>query len=145
MNQIGNASSSSKATLAGISTSNSSSSCFVESDTSAISVQVIEWLDNWRLIITPQENWFGDANINVRNLVSNQGVVASDASGAGTARRYLAATNYGGDKGIFAYGHTNARVSMSNLISNSGVVASDTTGVGQTREGCEGAGFSYSA
>ena len=61
----------STSTLIISSTSNSSSSCFVESDTSAISVQVIEWLDNWRLIITPQENWFGDANINVI-VISNQ-------------------------------------------------------------------------
>ena len=76
----------------------------------------------------------------VTNLVSNVGVVASDTAGVGTARREPAATQYGGDKAIFAFGDDStgsptARnvVSMSNLVSNAGVVASDTAGVGTAR------------
>ena len=39
------------------------------------------------------------------NLVNSSGVVAADVTGVGTARQYLgAATGYGGDKAIFAYG-----------------------------------------
>ena len=67
------------------------------------------------------------------NLVSNAGVVGSDVSGVGTARMGLAACEYGGNKGIFAYGY--GPVSMSNLVSSSGVVASDVTGVGSARQG----------
>ncbi len=72
-------------------------------------------------------------NSNTTNLVSNAGVVASDVSGVGTARRSLSACEYGGDKGIFGYGYTGSYVSMSNLVSNAGVVATDTTGVGTAR------------
>ena len=74
----------------------------------------------------------------VTNLVSNAGVVGTDVVGVGTARRYLAATQYGGDKGIFGYGDvypTSPReISITNLVSNTGVVASDqaaTTGTGR--------------
>ena len=70
---------------------------------------------------------------NITNLVSNTGVVATDTTGVGTARSQLAATGYGGDKGIFAYGYTSSPVNMSNLVSNTGVVATDTTGVGTGR------------
>ena len=38
------------------------------------------------------------------NLVSNIGVVATDVTGVGTARDFLAAASYGGDKAIFGYG-----------------------------------------
>ena len=69
------------------------------------------------------------------NLVSNSGVVATDVTGVGTARAYLGACEYGGDKGIFAYGHDGGFVSMSNLVNNSGVIASDVTGVGTARNG----------
>ena len=78
----------------------------------------------------------GDKNFwkkNISNLVSSSGVVASDTTGVGTARRGLAAARYGTDKGIFAYGLTGSRVSLSNLVSNTGVVASDVTGVGTAR------------
>jgi hypothetical protein len=40
----------------------------------------------------------------ITNLVSNLGVVGTDVTGVGTARNSLAATMYGGDKAIFAYG-----------------------------------------
>ena len=72
--------------------------------------------------------------LSITNLISNAGVVSSDVAGVGTVRRYLAATQYGGDKGIFGYGwDTPSRLSMTNLVSNTGVVSSDTTGVGTAR------------
>ena len=72
---------------------------------------------------------------------SNVGVVATDTSGVGTARWGPMATQYGYDKGIFAYGYTGGNVSMSNLVSTSGVIASDVTGVGTARRA--GAACSY--
>jgi hypothetical protein len=73
--------------------------------------------------------------INRINLVSNTGVVASDSTGAGTARSNLAAASYGGDKAIYGYGWNGyvGGYNMTNLVSNTGVVASDTTGVGTAR------------
>ena len=77
----------------------------------------------------------GSNRLSMTNLVNSSGVVASDVTGVGTARRQLAATGYGLDKAIFAYGDTaSSVVSMSNLVSNSGVVASDVTGVGSARQ-----------
>jgi len=75
---------------------------------------------------------FGDSGskVNMSNLVSSSGVVASDTTGVGTARALLAGTTYGTDKGIMAYGYTSGPTSMSNLINNLGVVATDVTGVG---------------
>jgi len=74
-------------------------------------------------------------NISVSNLVSNSGVIATDTTGVGSARRTLAACSYSADKdkGIFAYGYVSGVVSMSNLVSNAGVVATDVTGVGTAR------------
>ena len=69
---------------------------------------------------------------NLSNLVSSSGVVATDTTGVGTARESLAATSYGYDKGIFAYG--NGPTNIKNLVSSSGVVATDATGVGTARE-----------
>ena len=66
----------------------------------------------------------------VTNLVSNTGVVATDVAGVGTARSGIGACEYGGDKGIFGFGNSQA---MTNLVSNLGVVATDTAGVGTTR------------
>ena len=79
------------------------------------------------------------------NLVTNVGVVGSDVSGVGTARRELGATRYGKDKAIFAYGTTGSVTAVSNLVNSSGVVASDVSGVGTARWGAIGAGFSLSA
>jgi len=76
---------------------------------------------------------FGGSNVSMTNLVTNVGVVGTDVTGVGTARRYPGAVEYGGDKGIFAYGKTSASVSMSNLVSNAGVMATDVTGVGTAR------------
>jgi hypothetical protein len=69
----------------------------------------------------------------VSNLVNSSGVVATDVSGVGTARVSLAATEYGGDKGIFGYG--SGVTAATNLVSNTGVVGSDVTGVGTARQG----------
>jgi hypothetical protein len=80
--------------------------------------------------------------LNMTNLVSNTGVVASDTAGVGTGRFGLAAASYGGDKAIFGYGSTNAYYNMTNLVSNTGVVATDTAGVGTARSGLAAAGFS---
>ena len=70
------------------------------------------------------------------NLVSNEGVVATDTTGVGTARSQLAACEYGQGKGIFGYGDdgVTALVSMTNLVSTAGVVATDTSGVGTARK-----------
>ena len=78
---------------------------------------------------------------NITNLVSNTGVVASDTTGVGTARRSLAGAGYGGDKAIFGFGDTQNETNITNLVSNTGVVASDTTGVGQVRDKLAAAGY----
>ena len=80
-----------------------------------------------------------DAQVNMSNLVSASGVVASDTTGVGTARNRLAAAQYGGDKGIFGFGSSaSARVGLSNLVSSVGVIASDTAAVGTARSGLAG-------
>jgi hypothetical protein len=77
------------------------------------------------------------------NLVSNTGVVATDTSGVGTARGYLAAAGYGGTKAIFGYGNFGgSATSLTNLVSNTGVVATNTTGVGTARGALAAAGYS---
>jgi len=73
--------------------------------------------------------------VNMSNLVSNVGVVGSDVTGVGTARQALAACEYGGDKGIFAFG--SPYTSVSNLVTNAGVVGTDVTGVGTNRSSCK--------
>jgi len=84
-------------------------------------------------------------NQTTTNLISNTGVVASDTSGAGPARRELAAASYGGDKAIFGYGVTGGfsytQVNTINLVSNLGVVSSDTTNVGTARFQLAAAGY----
>jgi hypothetical protein len=76
---------------------------------------------------------YNGSNLSLTNLVNNSGVVATDTTGVGTARRALAAAGYGEDKAIFGYGTTGSDVSMTNLVSNSGVVSADVTGVGTSR------------
>jgi len=74
------------------------------------------------------------SKVNTRNLVNTSGVVASDASGAGTARNNLAATGYGGDKAIFAFGTAaSGNTAVSNLVSNTGVVGTDVSAVGDAK------------
>ena len=76
---------------------------------------------------------FGEngAKCAITNLVSNTGVIASDTTGVGTARRYQGATQYGGDKGIFGFGTPTTGVT--NLVSNVGVIATDVSAVGTAR------------
>jgi len=82
---------------------------------------------------------FGYGNIHTHtpsslsNLVSNVGVVATDVTGVGTARQYLTACSFGGDKGIFGYGLAVGITAVTNLVSNVGVIATDVTGVGTAR------------
>ena len=78
-------------------------------------------------------------NTGITNLVTNAGVVGSDVSAVGTARAYLAAAKYGGDKAIFAFGNDGGYDNTKNLVNSSGVVASDASGVGTAREQIKGA------
>ena len=81
---------------------------------------------------------------NISNLAGSNGVIAADVTGVGTSRFAIGASNYGGDKAIFAYGvSTNDYdvVSMSNLVTNVGVVGTDVTGVGTARYYPEGARY----
>ncbi len=69
--------------------------------------------------------------VGTTNLVSNIGVVGTDVTGVGTARKALAACEYAGNKGIFGFGWDGSATAVTNLVSNAGVVASDqaaTTG-----------------
>jgi|TARA_R110000822_G_scaffold12454_1_gene45092 hypothetical protein len=68
---------------------------------------------------------------NVKNLISNTGVVAATASGVGTSRLELSAVSFGSGNALFAFGTTASGVTnIKNLVSDAGVVASDSTGVG---------------
>jgi hypothetical protein len=77
----------------------------------------------------------------ITDRVSNTGAVVSEIAGVGTARSYVAAAGYGGDRAIFGYGRTTADLSMTNKVSNLGVVDLDTTGVGTARSGLASAGY----
>ena len=73
----------------------------------------------------------GGTKLNNRNLVNTNGVVASDATGAGTARTAIGGTNFGGDKAIFGFGTAaSGQVALSNLVNNTGVIASDQSASG---------------
>ena len=73
----------------------------------------------------------------ISNTISNTGVCSSDVGAVGTVRGDVAATEYGGDKGIF-FGGSEEPYSMKNLVNNSGVVASDSSTVGTARQGTRG-------
>ena len=49
---------------------------------------------------------YDGSSFSISNTVSNVGVISADVTGVGTARYYLAACEYGGDKAIFGYGST---------------------------------------
>ena len=85
----------------------------------------------------------GGPLMNTRNLVSNQGVVAADATGAGSNRSSPSGASYGSDKAIFCFGYLGSDniANVSNLVSNTGVVASDTAGVGTQRTSLSGNGY----
>ena len=76
-----------------------------------------------------QSNNDFSSNTNQINTISNTGVVSSDTTGVGTARRNTTYTRYGTDKGIFfSGGDSNLNVyQVYNLVSNTGVVATDTS------------------
>jgi hypothetical protein len=61
----------------------------------------------------------------------------------GTVRWGTAACEYGGDKGIFAYGFYMGFpfLNVSNLVSNTGVVSTDVTGVGTGRYALAACGY----
>ena len=86
-------------------------------------------------------NGAASGRVSITNLVSNTGVVASDTTGVGTSRYFIAAAGYGNDKAIFGYGNDGGNLSMTNLVSNTGVVATDTTGVGTARRELAAAGY----
>ena len=73
-------------------------------------------------------------SVNVTNHISNTGVVAADtASVVGVTYRDAAGgVDWGGDKGIFAYG-SDSLPHVSNLVNNVGITASDVAGVGTAR------------
>jgi hypothetical protein len=78
----------------------------------------------------------------VTNLVSTTGVVATDTTGVGTARNSLAASTYGGDKGVFAFGQVGSTIySIINLVSNTGVVSTDSSTTATVRLKLAGAGY----
>ena len=88
-------------------------------------------------------SYSGSGYTTITNLVSNQGVVATDTTGVGTGRSGLAAAGYGGDKAIFGYGYNGSTfTAVTNLVSNAGVVATDTTGVGTARNWLAAASYS---
>jgi hypothetical protein len=95
---------------------------------------------------------FGEINssgytpVNMTNLVTNTGVVATDQSAlTGTARYQLAAAGYGGDKAIFGFGqdfYPGTVFSITNLVDNLGVVVADQTALtGTARQGLAAAGY----
>jgi hypothetical protein len=78
----------------------------------------------------------------VVNLVSNTGVVSGDTPTVATARAWLAAAGYGGDKAIFGYGNSApSTFNITNLVSNTGVVAANSPGVGTARNQLAAAGY----
>jgi hypothetical protein len=83
---------------------------------------------------------FGDSvgftPVNIVNLISNIGVVATDVTTSPTnPRSYGAAASYGGDKAISGYGVTTygSSENVINKISNIGVLFEDMTTVGTAR------------
>jgi len=78
----------------------------------------------------------GSSTLSLTNIVSNTGVVGNNVTGVGTARQFLAASGYGGDKAIFGYGTTTSGgagiTTITNLVSNNGVVANDVTNASTT-------------
>ena len=85
-------------------------------------------------------NVSGDKNES--NKMNSSGVIATDTTGVGTARYSLAASTYGGDKGVFAFGiDSGGNKNESNKVSNVGTVATDTSGVGTARGQLAAAGF----
>ncbi len=101
---------------------------------------------------TYTNNYYSDSTSDTICLVSNLGIVASDTTGVGTARKDPAAAGYGGDKAIFGFGEATGGVyyiqtinNYTNLVSNTGVIASHTYGVGAARTSLSAASYSTTA
>jgi len=81
----------------------------------------------------------GFQRISISSLVNSSGVVSSDVTGVGVAKRFSAACEYGGDKGIYLFGDAASEdgglITSRNLVNNSGVIADDVSGAGTGREG----------
>ena len=97
-------------------------------------------------------NYYSDSTSDTICLVSNLGIVASDTTGVGTARKDPAAAGYGGDKAIFGFGEATGGVyyiqsynNFTNLVSNTGVIGSHTYGVGAARSSLAAASYSTTA
>jgi len=79
---------------------------------------------------------------NIRNLISNAGVIAADISGAGGVKTGAASAKYGSGLAIAAFGNNaDNNLATSNLINNVGVVGSDVGAVGTVRTSLAGTGF----
>jgi len=89
--------------------------------------------------------WTGSFGVrfSITNKVSNIGIVATDTSGVGTARSYLAAASYGYDKAIFGFGAIDSGyTNITNLVNNLGVVANDqAAATGTARSNLAAAGY----
>ena len=71
---------------------------------------------------------------NTKNLINNQGVVASDATGVGATKRDVTAAPYGVGLALFAFGSdSGTKLNTRNLVSSSGVISADSTGAGTVR------------
>jgi len=81
---------------------------------------------------------------NMSNIISTEGVVASDVTGVGTARGGGAGCRYNVGLGVAAYGTGVAPApyyNISNKVNISGVVATDTSGAGTARTGAGACGY----
>jgi hypothetical protein len=85
----------------------------------------------------------GYGYLNIQNLVSNTGVVATDTSGLSTRKLGTSGAGYGTDKAIMAFcqDYLGRIFNTQNLISNTGVIAADTIGVGTGRVYGAAAGY----
>ena len=116
---------------------------------SALASTTASWTATTSSLPSTQRAIFGygftTAAVSMTNLVGNTGVVATDTTGVGTARYYIAAAGYGGDKAVFVNGTTagTAGVTTGNLVSNGGIVASNSTLSGSGRWGTAGATYGY--
>lgn len=77
--------------------------------------------------------------ISKSNIITNQGVVASDTSNTtATARQNAGGSGYGGDKAIVTFGGPDASnietTNRYNLINNLGIISADTTTSAATRK-----------
>ena len=85
--------------------------------------------------------------LSTSHLISSTGVIASVTNGVGTARSEVAASGYGGDKGIFFGGYTwigQTPMSKSNLVSNTGVISTDASNSSvSARHGAYGVPIGY--